>query len=128
MSEQRMHLMDAQPDNDIELGPMRRVTSFHSPPDTDSAYNSTRSSLDESYYEKQHCDVQIYDDVSINLEATTENLNDQSEAQACHRTSESARIFPLSSDASSTSTSNIPERLRTRLKVLDPSSFKAYYD
>ena len=111
--------MNAQPDNDMELGSMRRVTSFHFPQDTDSAYNSIRSSLDESYYEKHHCDVHIHDDVAINREANPENIHEQPGVQADHRTTDSTRIFPFSSDARPTGTANIPEQLRKQLKVRD---------
>lgn len=130
MSERHTSLINAQPDSDIELGSMRRVTSFHFPQDTDSANNSTRSSLDESYYEKNHCDVHIHDDVSVNPGANPENHDEHSEAQACHRPFlDGTKIFSASSNARSTGTADISERLRTQHKVdyLLHSTSEVYY-
>lgn len=110
--------MTPQPNPDIELGLIRRVTSVHMPQDTDSAYDSARSSLDESYYEQHHCDVHIHDNVSITHEANPEDVDEQSEAQAGQRPSDRTRIFPISSDARLTGIDNVPEQLMTKLQVL----------
>lgn len=124
MHEQHTSLTNAQPDFDIELGSMRRVTSFHIPQDTDSAYNSARSSLDESYYEKHHCDVHIHDDVSVNSGANPHDVDEQPEATSRQSPSDRTRIFPISSGARLT---NLPDRLVTQLKVLISFLFKDCY-
>lgn len=126
MSEQHTSQM-TPPDSDIELGSMRRVTSFHIPHDTDSAYSSSRSSLDESYYENHHCDIHIHDDVSVKSEANLDDVDEQPEAPGGQRPSDRTRILPISSGAMPTNTTNIPERLMTQLKVLISFLSKVYY-
>lgn len=125
MFEQHTNVMNAQPNSDVELGSMRRATSFHTPRDTDSAYNSARSSLTESYYENHHCDVHIYDDV-VNSGVNPDNVHGQLQALAGQRPSDSTRIFPISSHVSLTDVTNIPERLLAQLKVLVSSPFQLF--
>ena len=121
MSQDHTTLVDAQGNNDLELGSIRRVTSFHFPQETDSTYNSARSSLDESYYQNHHCDVHIHDDIAINSEALPAGPDHETPGPySCHRAPsllESTGRFPPTGNPAPTRTGNLPEQLKKRLQV-----------
>ena len=95
---------------DLELGSMSHLTSFHFHEDHDSGPNSLRSSLeDDCYYQRQDCTIHIHDDLPIN--SATEAVDDD-----------------VLGGSSSYRTHRSPEELRERLDVSILISYSCYND
>ena len=78
-------------EDDIELGSIRRVTSFHFHDDHSPSLSSSRPSLENyQYYRSRNCDIHIHDDVPAQSLTDPEEADRVMDTCSWHRTSGSS--------------------------------------